>query len=254
MKNKIKQNFRSQFERFKNEIRLSEYIFWWICRLLMLGACVYAHKHLPIYLFWAVAGNTLATFAIPFFSGLFPQSLYFGRLPFRAQTYIDVFVIIGSFLGQCVHIGRYISFNDKWQHFIAGILAVFLGCSLMKAIAPDKELDKKQELCGGVGFSFFLMLVWEIFEFFADYFIKGSTNQDYNPGPINYNELFFKIFGLGAQNTGQYALYDTFFDILAATAGTVIAAVFFAVYKKVVSRKDEKYSAPKEAEMVSDAN
>lgn len=140
----------------------------------MISGCVYASRNLPSFLVLAVVGNTAATLAVPFLSALFPQSLYFGRIPFRAQTYIDIFVVIGSFLGQCVRIGRFIGYYDKWQHLISGILGVFLGCVLIKAVSPKIELDKRLELCGGVGFSFFLMLIWEVFEFFADYYIPPA--------------------------------------------------------------------------------
>lgn len=245
MNEKIKKHFRSQYERFRSEIKLPEYIFWWISRLVMISGCVYAAKNLPGFLVLAVVGNTAATLAIPFFSALFPQSLYFGRLPFRAQTYIDIFVVIGSFLGQCVRIGRFISYYDKWQHLIAGILGVFLGCVLMKTISPETKLDKKQELCGGVGFSFFLMLVWEVFEFFADYYIAGSTNQGYN-NSVDYNDIFFRIFGLGAQNEGQAALYDTFFDLISAIVGTLIAIVLFVIGTKIMSASGKKQPELKE--------
>lgn len=215
----------------------------------MISGCVYASRNLPSFLVLAVVGNTAATLAVPFLSALFPQSLYLGRIPFRAQTYIDIFVVIGSFLGQCVRIGRFIGYYDKWQHLISGILGVFLGCVLIKAVSPKIELDKRLELCGGVGFSFFLMLIWEVFEFFADYYIPGSTNQGYNYN-VDYNDIYFKIFGLGAQNEGQSALYDTFFDITFAIAGTAIAIVLFVIGTRIMSAREKKRSSPKETATV----
>lgn len=239
MKEKIKKHFRSQFERFKQEIKLPEYIWWWITRGVMIWSCFYASKNLPSFLLLAVLGNFAATFAVPLLAALFPQSLYFGRIPYRAQSYINFFVFIGSFLNQCVRLGRFVEYFDKWQHFFAGLLGVFLGCILLRAISPETKIDKRQELCGGVGFSVFLMLIWEMFEFFADYYIEGSCNQGY--GITYYDDnLWFKIFGFGAQNEGQTPLYDTFFDITTAVFGMIIGIIIFLIGMKISKNKESK--------------
>lgn len=245
MKEKIGNHFRSQFERFKKEIKLPEYIWWWVTRGVMIWSCFYAIKNLPSQLILAVFGNTAATLAIPFISALFPQKLYLGRLPFRAQSYINFFVFVGSFLHQCTDLGDYINYFDKWLHFFAGFLCVFLGCLLMRAISPDTPLDQRQELCGGVGFSVFLMLYWEMFEFFADYYIPGSSNQGYG---ITYSEdnPWFKIFGFGAQNDGQVPLYDTFFDLTTAFVGLILAVILFVVIRKIKTVKSADKTEEKE--------
>lgn len=252
MKEKIKKHFRSQFERFKQEIKLPEYIWWWITRGVMFWSCFYAVKNLPSQLILAVFGNTLATFAIPLLSALFPQKLYFGRLPFRAQSYINFFVFVGSFLHQCTDIGDYVNYFDKWLHFFAGLLGVFLGCVLLRAISPETKLDKKQELCGGVGFSVFLMIIWEMFEFFADYYIAGSCNQGYG---ITYSDdnPWFKIFGFGAQNEGQRPLYDTFFDLTTAIFGMIIAIVIFLAVMKISKSKEKKQAEISKADEAKEA-
>lgn len=244
MKEKIKIHLRSQFERFKKEIKLPEYIWWWITRAVMIWSCFYAVKNLPTQLILAVFGNTLATFAIPLLSALFPQKLYLGRLPFRVQSYINFFVFVGSFLHQCTDIGDYVNYFDKWLHFFAGFIGVFLGCLLMKALSPDTPLDKRQELCSGVGFSVFLMVFWEMFEFFADYYIPGSCNQGYG---ITYSEdnPWFKIFGYGA-NEGQVPLYDTFFDLTTAFVGLILAVIVFLIIAKLKSTKSKKDDEIKE--------
>ena len=238
MKEKIKNHLSSQVKRLKSEGSLPEYIFWWATRIMMIYACFKTKGVLAPVLFLAVFLNTLSTFAVSVFSFIFPQKLFFGRLSFRTQSYIDFFVLMGSFFHQYLNTSAYIDNYDKWQHFFAGFVCVFLGKELLKALLPEEKLSPKASLIGGVGFSFSAIVIWEIFEFLADFFIKGSTNQAYNLSP-DFNMLFFKIFGRGAGNVEQYPLFDTLFDMMAAVVGIIVAVIFVAVFLKIKTKKQK---------------
>ncbi len=110
---------------------------------------------------------------------------------------------------------------------------------------PKEKIDKKVALVSGVGFSFAAIVIWEIFEFMADFFIAGSTNQGYSDSP-DFDMLFFKIFGQGAGNVGQYPLFDTLFDMIAAVVGIVAAIIGFLVVSKILDKKKKHETTEKE--------
>lgn len=239
MKVKVKAHFYSQLQRLKSEGNVFEYIFWWISRITMIYACFIMPGKVPPALYLAIVLNTLATFAVPVFSAIFPQKLLFGRLSFRTQTYIDLFVLFGCFFNNCVDTYSVIEFYDKWLHFFTGFGCVFLGMELLKALFPKEKFSRHASLVSSVGFSFSVIVLWEIFEFLADFFIAGSTNQGYTDRP-DFNMLFFKIFGQGAGNTGQYPLFDTLFDMMAAVVGIAVAIILSLIAEHISKKRKAK--------------
>ena len=239
MKVKLKSHLYSQFERLKSEVNIIEYVFWWISRITMIYACFIMPGKVPPALYLAIVLNTLATFAVPVFSAIFPQKLLFGRLSFRTQTYIDLFVLFGCFFNNCVDTYSVIEFYDKWLHFFTGFGCVFLGIELLKALFPKERFSRNASLFSASGFSFAIIVIWEIFEFLSDFFIAGSANQGYGIG-ANFNMLFFKIFGQGAGNTGQYPLFDTMFDIMAAVVGIAVAIILSFIAEQIGKKRKAK--------------
>ena len=239
MKVKVKAHFYSQLQRLKSEGNIFEYIFWWIVRIMMIYGCFEISGKVPPALHMAIILNTLATFAVPVFSMIFPQKLLFGRLSFRTQTYINFFVLTGSFFNNCVDTYSVIEFYDKWLHFFTGFGCVFLGIELLKALFPKERFSRNVSLFSASGFSFAIIVIWELFEFLSDFFIAGSTNQGYNIG-ANFNMLFFKIFGQGAGNTGQYPLFDTMFDMMAAVVGIVVAIILSFITDRISKKRKAK--------------
>lgn len=239
MKEKLKTHFSSQAKRLKKEGNIPGYIFWWIARLMMIFAVFYTKNNVYPVLHLAISLNTLATFAVTILSFLFPQKLFLGRLSFKTQCYIDLFVLLGSFFTYCINIYEYMNNYDKLQHFLAGFLGCFLGMELLKILFPKLQIDRRVAFLSGSGFSFALIVIWECFEFLADFFIPGSNNQGYTYG-ANYNMIFFKIFGTGAQNEGQAALFDTMFDMLFALVGIVLAAILFLIVTKIKEKRLNK--------------
>ena len=227
----IKQRIKNEFKRRKNEISTPEYILWWVIRLSIFGAFFYSYGNIPPALSLSIACNFVATFAVSLLSFIFPAKLLLGRLPYRVQTYVGIFTFLGAVLNQALDVGRYIDNYDKYLHVFSGFLVVFMGCYIFKSLAPDKNPDDKQMIFASFGFSYFVAAFWEIFEFMADFFIPGSTNQGYNIG-IDYSMLFFKIFGHGAENMNQAPLMDTMLDLIAALVGSVVAVIILVIITK----------------------
>ena len=92
-----------------------------------------------------------------------------------------------------------------------------------------------------VGFSYMAIALWEVFEFFVDYYWPGSCNQAYNISPER-DAWFMAIFGLGAQNENQWAVFDTSVDILCAVVGAIPASITLLIYlAKKEKREKSKY-------------
>lgn len=234
---KFKAHIMSQLERLKEEIRLPEYILWWVMRAMMVYAFIMTkHSGRPQMVWIMIGANLAVTFVISLFSLIFPKKLFFGRIPFRVQTYIDIFVIAGSFFGHYINIYRYEGVYDKALHVVSGFLTVFIGYELMKALLPKKELPKFWGAFGGFSFSFLVMILWEVFEFFSDFILGNANNQGYMQSFCNevYTDgyFFFKIFGRGNGGAEQLPVLDTMIDIIAAVVGAVIALVIFLIFVK----------------------
>lgn len=233
---KMKKHFISQIERSKKEISVPEYIIWWVMRAMMLFALISMSIGDRSFMSCLMVGANLAVmFIVPLFSLLIPNKFFFGRIPFRVQTYVDLFVIAGSFFGHFVNLYRFEGVYDKALHIVSGFVTVFIGYELMKAITPKNKPLKKHSAFGGFMFSYFVMIMWEIFEFFSD-FILDSNNQAFSQRFCEqvYTDdyFFFKIFGRGNAGVEQLPIMDTMIDILAAVIGSFIALTVLMIFVK----------------------
>ncbi len=241
---KFKAHIKSQFERAKSELRLPEYIAWWIMRVMMLVAFFGTLFSDRDYMVWVMIGaNFIVTFIVPILSFIFPKSLFLGRIPFRVQTCLDVFVIAGSFFGHYIELYRYEGVYDKALHVVSGFLTVFIGYELMKALLPGKKVPKKWGAFGAFSFSYVVMVLWEMFEFVSDYILGNANNQGYMQGFCNnvYTDgyFFFVLFGRGNAGAEQLPVLDTMIDLAAAVVGSVLALAVFVISAKIKKKKTE---------------
>ena len=100
-----------------------------------------------------------------------------------------------------------------------------------------------------MGLSCFAIVIWELIEFFFDYFWYESELQRYGPGAEEdcMNTLFVKIFGPSANNNvlnedgdaylNQWPLFDTNIDMLYAFVSCVIVGTCLFFY---LSKKEKK--------------
>ncbi len=229
--NKIKVFFKGEISSLKNELSLPEYLSWWLLRAVQIFVLVRLIINDPTNSnVLLLSLNLLATFTVPLVRLLlFPKRL-FTRLSFHSQTWLNVMIFLGSFLGQGLEWNHKVTSWDKFLHLMAGAVIVFIGNGLAGMFLSDK--DKVSPLFrtyASVGFSYIAIVVWEVFEFFADYYWPLSSNQAYNISPER-DKFFFAIFGQGAQNENQWAVFDTNVDMLCAVVGVIPAAILLFVY------------------------
>ena len=234
---KLKIRIKDNFSALKNELYVTEYLLWWILRISMLvTAVVFTYTEAP-YVRNLILLNTLATFAIPILRFISPKKLFTSEITFRTQTYIDIFVLLGSFMGHGLKFLDKYNEYDKFMHFVAGFVVVFIGAEILKSFKNSESFTPAIITFCGIGFSFVAIVLWENMEFFADWFITSSTNQGYLDTP-DEKDIFIKIFGFGKNFDQQKPVYDTNVDMLFAAVGAFIGAI--PLYMKSKSKKTVK--------------
>ena len=243
--NKITKFIKGEFTQLRSELSTVEYISWWILRavqvFVLIRLIINDRTNMNVLL---LALNLLATFTIPLVRLLLFPKWLFTRLSFHAQTWLNVMVFFGSFLAQGLEWNHKVTSWDKILHFMAGFVIVFIGNELAGMfLSKGDKVSPLFRTYSSVGFSFIAIVVWEVFEFFVDFYWPGSTNQAYNISP-DRDPFFFVIFGQGAQNENQWAVFDTNVDMLTALVGAIPAAVLLFLYlnkqKKKKALKEEK--------------
>ncbi len=241
---KIKKFFSEEKEALKLGVTKTEYICWWILRaLLVFGLCYKIKEAGSVDMTVLIISlNLLASFTVTLVRIVFSPVKVIRRLSFRAQSWLDVMIFFGSFLGQAMNLNWKVTSYDKILHVMAGFFAVFIGNELISMFI--KSTDKVSvgiRTFSAAGFSYIAMVVWEVFEFFVDFYWPGSNNQAYNVSP-DRDPFFFAIFGQGAQNENQWAVFDTNVDMLCAIVGSLPAIILLAV---ILKKRENKKAAEK---------
>ena len=237
---KLKNKFLYEFREMRNELPLAEYVIWWLLRIAMLTtAVVFEIKGEAAYQRNLILLNTLASFAIPILRFISPEKLFTSKISFRTQSYIDIFILAGSFLGHGLKFLGEVPEYDKLMHVAAGGIVVFIGAEIIKTFKGYEQMSPGIITFSGVGFSFIIIVAWELMEFFADWFITDSQNQGYNIIP-DESVLFVKIFGMPKNMPAQAPLYDTNADMFYAVIGCAVCAVILFIF---LSRREKKNKA-----------
>ena len=225
--------FKSNLDELRREISLPEYLFWWAARIFMLLYIIKTfrgdHKWID-YLLPVLVG--CGTFGVFLLRMIFPEGTMFSRISFKLQTYISLLCVAGSagnFFGLYSVNG---TLHYDWMlHVISGVPITMLGYYLLVAMNNNKtKLTPQISACGGMGFSFFIIIAWEIFEFCGDY-LFGDNNQRYD-WVIAENDPFYHLFSKAAPGAAQTPLNDTIVDMATAFFTTILTGiVLYAVLK-----------------------
>ncbi len=232
--------FQNEFTQLRSEISIPEYILWWLLRIGMCwGVCrLFNDPTQPFIFCLTVAGNYLMTFAVVLFRVIIPKWFFLGRLPYATQRYLNISVLFGSLFGHIFPLYGKIQNYDKVLHVVGGLVMVFLGYEIMRCLKHDnRPVSPLIGSFAGFGFSCFLIVFWELFEFFADYFIVGANNQSFTETAFGENDIFLKILGFGAQNAGQAAIYDTMLDMITALVAAVFGGFLLRLYIRFLNKR-----------------
>ena len=233
---KLKNRFLRQLRELREELPLAEYVCWWLLRIAMLTTAVVFHvTDKAEYQRNLILLNTLASFTIPILRFISPEKLFTSKISMRTQSYIDIFILAGSFLGHGLGFLGEVPEYDKLMHVAAGGVVVFIGAEIVKTFRGYEHMKPGIITFSGTGFSFIIIVAWELMEFFADWFITESQNQGYNILP-DETMLFVKIFGMTKNMPSQAPVYDTNADMFYAAAGCAVCALLLFIF---LSKKEK---------------
>lgn len=241
--NRAKELRKQLFE----EITVFEYVLWWVARIMLLCAVIFAKDNAYRTL---DSLNMLTAYAMTALRFVAPKKSFFARIDFRCQHLINLMEVLGIFFGHLLFVYDRIPKFDRLLHLLSGPVVVIAGYYIYKAFVTK---DQKEKYCTNpviatycsFSFSFVIMVLWEIQEFISDYFI-GSQNQGYYYVPPQ-DDIWFKIFGQGANGgVGQFPLWDTMLDMIDATITTIPAALVLFAVLVLIKKKHEKAEAEKE--------
>ena len=245
----LKSFLKSEISALRAEVSGFEYALWWIIRAIqsfvlvkMIVTDITNNNILLLSL------NLLATFTVPLVRLLLFPKRIFTRLSFHSQTWLNVMIFFGSFLAQGLGWNHTVTSWDKLLHLMAGAVIVFIGDGVAGMfIGENDRVSPLFRTYAATGFSYIAIVIWEVFEFFVDFYWAGSTNQAYNISPER-DKFFFMIFGQGAQNENQWAVFDTCVDMFCAVVGSIPAVIGLYLWLK---RKQKKAASISEKETVS---
>lgn len=236
----VKEYFRYEITSIKEQVLPVEIIWWWFVRLCMVAALIYRIKKAqegesstPVML---LSVNLAVAFVVPLARLLCFPKLFFGKMNYRVQSFILLFVFSGSFLGQGVGLQHSMDDYDKILHLVSGGVVVFIGWCLIETTRRANEIPRCLKTFASFGFSCVVMVVWEIFEFFSDFYMEGSINQNWHWEPED-NMFFYRLFGKGVGGPGQIVVLDTDVDIFLAFVGCVACTALLYVGLVVNDRR-----------------
>lgn len=233
-----------------------EYAVWWLMRISMVVAFAMVFKQYVIdkgefsIRIAQIAFNLMLTFVIPFIRMLLAWvgDLH-KKLTFRCQTWLNVTIFLASFFGQGLDFYHLYTEWDKVIHFVTGGTVVLIGNEIITMTMRKNDVASPlTRTAASMGFSCFAIVIWELIEFFFDYFWYESELQRYGPGAEDdcTGGLFAKIFGESANNgvlnedgemLYQWPLFDTNMDMFFAFVSCVIAGTCLFFY---LSKKEKK--------------
>lgn len=237
---KIKNRVKETWKLMRSEITAFDYVLFWIARILLLCAVIFAKDNAYRTL---DSLNMLACYSVSIIRFIAPRKSFIARIDFRVQHIINIFEVFGIFGGHLLDAYSYVPRFDRHLHWLSGYLVVIAGYYLYKAIVTKEGREKfvpdpQIAALTSCGASFIIIVLWEISEFISDFFI-GSHNQGYQYWPVD-EELIFRVLGRGAGVEAQFPLFDTMLDMIDATITTVIGTV--VLYVVLVFRNGKKFN------------
>ena len=136
------------------------------------------------------------------------------KLPTVLQFLAVFQMFLGVFIGSGLGIYYRIYFWDTILHTWSGVLFCFVGFWL---IARSKDKMRTLNIVMyAVGFSFMISVLWEIWEYGADFFVNGSNMQKF-------------ALEDGTPLIGREALKDTMGDFICHTVGCSLFILFYII-------------------------
>ena len=200
---------------------------------------------------------TLVLFLVP----VFVERVFTVRLPTLLENIVLIFIFAAEILGEINDYYVKYSLWDTMLHVTTGFLAAAVGLSLIDILNRSKRfgLSLSPFFVALVSFCFSMTIgvLWEFFEFGADYLLMTDMQKDtivnsissvlLNPEPVNkaiqitgITETTVNGASLGINGYLDIGLYDTMKDLFVNFIGAITFSLFGFFNAKHARKKGSK--------------
>lgn len=201
---------------------------------------------------------TLVLFLVP----VFVERVFTVRLPTLLENIVLIFIFAAEILGEINDYYVKYSLWDTMLHVTTGFLAAAVGLSLIDILNRSKRfgLSLSPFFVALVSFCFSMTIgvLWEFFEFSADYLLMTDMQKDtivtsissvlLNPEPVNkaiqitgITETTVNGASLGINGYLDIGLYDTMKDLFVNFIGAITFSLFGFFNAKHARKKGSKF-------------
>ncbi|MCM1365520.1 MAG: hypothetical protein NC122_09730 [Faecalibacterium sp.] len=240
----IKEKVKYEFASLKKETTVIDIIFWWVVRVLLAYALIRNLNTADTLLY---ALNLLACFAISLLKLITPKKSFINRLDYRIQTILILTEFLGYYVGKYLNIYQYIPKFDLWLHFVSGPTVMIIGYYLFKAVLNGRSCPASIMTLCSAGFSGSVVGLWEVMEFFGDYFF-GTHCQGFN-WTLSEDFIMFRILGFTRAGEAQFPMFDTILDMIMAYVSLAVAMIIMFI---VLRKKEKKLESVQNVEKITE--
>lgn len=223
-------------KRLMENAKKREVIYWWVLRILMLGALVdsiFFRKDVQQSL--QTGANFVLMFLWEAFM-LFPEKRWPRHVPSYIQNYLIFALFLGSFGGAYLNFYYSIPAYDIIMHTVGGVFCTTAGYEIIVAMQKRDKLKVSVPIAvlGAFGFSFFAGTGWELFEFIFDQVAPNIGDAQHWSLALAQEAADAHDIGLPniipARDPMRYALMDTMEDTVCNTVGGILGWIILKLY------------------------
>lgn len=210
----------------------SELILWTVIRLCIVGWFFYEIFNASTKDAFQALFSLIFTFLWDMFQ-IFGGKSFIKNVSSHAQTALTVFILFGSLVGTKFKFYIDLEWYDLTLHLLSGAISAWFGYDFAFIVQGKKRpLSPALAALFALGFSFFIAVGWEFFEFSMDT-LHGTNLQMSSPN-------------------SDSGLIDTMTDLIACAVGTVPSAILTALQRNGYigrNRKARREKIVKEQEL-----
>lgn len=210
----------------------TELILWTVIRLCIVGWFFYEIFNASTKDAFQALFSLIFTFLWDMFQ-IFGGKSFIKNVSSHAQTALTVFILFGSLVGTKFKFYIDLEWYDLILHLFSGAISAWFGYDFAFIVQGKKRpLSPALAALFALGFSFFIAVGWEFFEFSMDTF-HGTNLQMSSPN-------------------SDSGLIDTMTDLIACAVGTVPSAILTALQRNGYigrNRKARREKIVKEQEL-----
>ena len=230
---RCKEKIALEIEKVREQTNICDILLWWCTRIVVLYAVITFESRAEATLLLVVSLGTVAITALHLIT---PRDSMFCKINYRVQSLLCIIVFLGSYCGNYVGVYAFAARFDTFLHFTSGFLGFFAGYYIAQTLVKADNRKQQLSLClFALAFAMTIIPIHEMTEFIGDY-IWGTTNQGFmwEPEP---DKMIYVIFGRGKDDPLLVKIFDTMYDMILASASSIISFVIMQIKFSKESKK-----------------